>query len=575
MMWLGAQTAELFGWTAREALFTGTAIAISSTTIIAKAFEEHRASGPVREIVVAVLVCEDLVAILVLALLPALAASAQAPRGEVLAVVGRLAAFLAAVMIAGLLVVPRVMRAAIVVSREETVLVTSVGLAFAFALMALAAGYSAALGAFLAGSLISEAGRAHAVERLVRPVRDVFSAIFFVAVGMQVEPEVVTRYATPVLVLTGVVLAGQIASVTVAAFLTGVGVRTAVRSAMSLGQIGEFSFVIARLGVSAITTLLTPWLIRHSGAVAAAVERTLPGPLQTFAALYGRWLERLRAAPARGGAGRTRRLVRGLLLDALLLTAVVTGVSLGRDRLSTLLERAVGVDPDVAAGLLAAVAVVLSAPFCLGILRVSHALAVELAERALPRDTGGAADRAHAARRALALALQIAVVSLIGMPLVAATQPFIPPFRGGLVLVVVLAALGAAFWMRATSLEGEVRAGAEAIVEALVAQARVSAPRHSDPELGLMREWLPALGDAVAVPVDDVSYAVGKSLGELNLRALTGATVLAIGRGEEGIVIPTVRAVLRSGDVLALAGTREAVEAATVLIRSGAQPIER
>src|SRR6185295_3326185 len=162
-------------------------------------------------------------------------------------------------------------------------------------------------------------------EQLVAPVRDLFAAIFFVSVGVLIDPALIARHWLAIALLTAVVIVGKVVGVVLGAFLTGNRVRTSVQAGMSLAQIGEFSFIIAGLGlslgatrdflypvavaVSAVTTMITPWLIRASGPVASLVDRKLPRPLQTFAALYGSWLERLRSAPRQATrAASVRRL---------------------------------------------------------------------------------------------------------------------------------------------------------------------------------------------------------------------------------------------------------------------------
>jgi CPA2 family monovalent cation:H+ antiporter-2 len=315
MVWLGFIAGRAFGWTVRESVFAGAIVAISSTTIIAKAFEEQKIGGKLRELVVSVLIVEDLIAILLLAVLTALSAGDTPSARTILASGSRLAAFLAGFVAIGMLVVPRMIRAVCRLRRPETLLVSSVGLCFAAALLAERFGYSVALGAFIAGSLVAESGEEKEVEHLILPVRDVFGAIFFVSVGMMFDPAVVVHNWAAVLVFTALVIAGKLLGVSVGAFLTGHGTRMSVQAGMSLAQIGEFSFIIAGVGlslgatrellypiavaVSAITTLTTPWLIRSAGRVAMLVDRKLPRPLQTFAALYGTWIERMRSARAK------------------------------------------------------------------------------------------------------------------------------------------------------------------------------------------------------------------------------------------------------------------------------------
>lgn len=585
MFWLGFVAGQAFGWTVTESIFTGALIAISSTTIIAKAFDEQGVSGKLRELVVGVLIVEDLIAILMLAILTAVASGAGLSAGSLVQSSARLGAFLVGLIVIGLLVVPRAVRAVTSLRRAETTLVASIGLCFAFALLAVELGYSVALGAFLAGSLVAESGEEKEVERLVHPVRDMFAAIFFVSVGMLIDPAVIARHWPAVGTLTAIVIAGKVIGVSLGAFLTGNGIRMSVQAGMSLAQIGEFSFIIAALGVSlratgeflypiavavsALTTLTTPWLIRGSDRAAALLDDALPRPLQTFTALYGSWLERLRAAPRRVTVGQAaRRLVKLLALDGAALAAVVIGASVAGDTVTAFLSATLGLSETASRALLVLAAALLAAPFVVGILGVSHRLGVLLAETAFPKPELQRVDTALAPRRALMVTLYLAAALLIGLPLVALTQPFLPGTTGALVFALVLLVLGVGFWRSTTNLQGHVRAGAQVIASALGAQARrATALPDARPRVSVS-ELLPGLGEPEAVRLEPAGPAVGRTLAQLNVRGLTGATVLAIIRGSE-VILPTPDETLQSGDVLALTGTREAVEAAKQLLTSG------
>ncbi|AKJ00970.1 CPA2 family monovalent cation:H+ antiporter-2 [Archangium gephyra] len=589
MIWLGFVVGRAFGWTTLESIFVGAIIAISSTTIIAKAFDEQGIKGKLREIVVGVLIVEDLIAILLMATLTAVSSGAGLSAGQLALTIGRLGLFLVGLVVVGLLVIPRVVRAVHRLERPETLLVTSVGICFAVALLAQEFGYSVALGAFLAGSLVAESGKEKDVEHLVQPVRDVFAAIFFVSVGMLIDPALVAEHWVAVAVLTGVVILGKLVGVSLGVFLTGNGTRTAVQSGLSLAQIGEFSFIIAGLGlslnatgpflypvavaVSAITTLTTPFLIRASGPVANFVDRKLPKPLQTFAALYGSWVEGLRAAPQQKTTGaRIRRMVRLLVLDAALLAALVIGTSVFLERLTTTVESRGGLGASVARLLVIGLASALAVPFLVGIVRVARGMGVLLADLALPPVAEGKLDRAAAPRRALVVTLQLGSLLSVGIPLVALTQPFIPGFQGAAVLLVQLVVLAVGFWRSATNLQGHVRAGSQVIVSALAAQTHVGNEKKHGEQLKTLHAILPGLGEPTPVRLEASSPAVGRSLAQLNLRGMTGATVLAIQRGEEGAVVPTAQEVLREGDVLALAGTHEAIDAARAVLETPRSP---
>jgi CPA2 family monovalent cation:H+ antiporter-2 len=583
MLWLGFVIGRLFGWTVLESLFAGAVIAISSTTIIAKAFDEQGIAGKLREIVVGILIVEDLIAIVLMAVLTALATGSGLSAGPLAKTIGRLAAFLIGLVAVGMLLVPRIVRAINTLGRRETTLVASIGLCFAIALLAREFGYSVALGAFIAGSLVAESGEGQQVGHLIEPVRDVFAAIFFVSVGMLLDPALVARHWAAVAVLTAVVVFGKIVGVSLGAFLAGTGLRTAVQAGMSLAQIGEFSFIIAALGsslhatreflypvavaVSALTTLCTPWLIRASGPVAAWVDRKLPKPLQTFAALYASWVEDLRAAPqVKGAVANIRRLLRLLVLDGAALAGIIAGTSTAMGPVVALARARAGIPEAVARPLVVVLATALATPFGVGVIRVSRRLGVTIARVALPATKGRGVDFAAAPRRALVVTLQLASVLLVGTPLVAVTQPFLPGLPAAAVLAVSVAVLGVAFWRSATNLQGHVRAGAQVVLEALAAQSRGRETPAQEATLELVHQSLPGLGVLVAVRLDSGNPVIGKTLAELHLRGLTGATVLAITRDAGGVIIPSATELLRDGDVLALAGTREAIDAARRLL---------
>jgi len=576
MVWLGFTIGRLFGWTPLESLFAGAVIAISSTTIIAKAFEEQGITGKLRELVVGVLIVEDLIAVLLMAVLTAIASGSGLAAGPLIATIARLAAFLVGLVGIGLLLVPRAMRAISRLNRRETTLVASIGICFTIALLAQSFGYSVALGAFLAGSLVAESGEEKQIERLVEPVRDMFGAVFFVSVGMLIDPALVARHWLAAVVLTAAVIIG--------AFLTGSGMRTSVQAGLSLAQIGEFSFIIAALGlalhatgeflypvavaVSALTTLLTPWMIRASEPIAAWVDRKLPRPLQTFAALYGSWLEELRARrPAATAMAGLRRLLRLLVLDAALIAALIVATSASIHRIVAFARDRVGMSEVVAQWLVVAAAVALSAPFCIGVVRVSQKLGLTLARLALPAEKHKRVDFAAAPRRMLVVTFQLAGVLLVGTPLLALTQPFLPAASGAAVLALLVVVLGVAFWRSATNLQGHVRAGAEVVLEALAAQSRPRpAPTTAD-TLEQVHQLLPGLGALAAVRLDPGTAVIGRTLAQVNLRGRTGATVLAITRTDGGVLVPTAKERLRAGDVLAVAGTHEAIEAARAALQ--------
>jgi CPA2 family monovalent cation:H+ antiporter-2 len=588
MMWLGFTVARAFGWTMLEGLFTGAMVAVSSTTIIAKAFEERNVGGKLRDLVVGVLIVEDLIAILLMTLLTVVSSGREITLQTFVASGGRLLAFLVCLLGVGILVVPRFVRAAVRLERPETTLVACVGVCFATALLAREFGYSVALGAFLAGSLVAESGEEKSIEHLVAPVRDVFAAVFFVSVGMLIDPHVVAKYWLPILVLTGLVISGKMIGVFLGSFLTGSGVRTSVQAGMSLAQIGEFSFILVGLGtslgatgrflypvavaVSAVTTLTTPWLIRFSAPAASWLDRKLPRPLQTFASLYGTWIERLRAERPRDATTKWRRVLRLLLLDLALLAILTVVTLMAGESILRLVMAEFSLQRRVARWILIVLDLALGVPLLVGVVRNAGELGAQLARLALPEAEGGQVDLGRAPRRALVVALRLTMALVVGVPILALLQSFLPPWIPGAGLGVIFLVLGLSLWRSAQNLQGHVKAGAEVVVDAWMSQARKGATAPERETFAEVRRLLPGLGEPVPVALEATSFASGRTLASLNLRGRTGASVIAIVHATEGVLVPEADQVLAAGDVLALVGTEDAVASAARLLIDGVLP---
>ena len=319
MIGLGYLAGRLMGWTQWESLLTGAIVSISGAVIVARAFEEVRVDSRVRELVFGVVLCEDVIAILLLAVLITLA------KGDALSLQGLsvnaslLTSFIALVIAIGLITVPYLVRGVTRFKRPETLLITSLGLCFAFAMIAERAGYTVVLGAFLAGSLVAESELGSEVEKLIAPVRYLFGAIFFVAVGMLIDPRLLAMYWPALVVLTAVAIVGKVVSVSLASVAVGERPNTAVKSGFAMAQIGTFSILFAlaagegttgsllyslAVALKAITSVVCPLMVRASNPAADWVDRHLPMPVQNALSRYGAWLERVRTTPESDGIER-------------------------------------------------------------------------------------------------------------------------------------------------------------------------------------------------------------------------------------------------------------------------------
>ncbi len=298
MLLIGYIIGQLMGWNLMDSIFLGGIIAISSTTIIVRAFDElgiktKKFTG----IVLGVLVIEDLVAVILMVLLSTLALSKNFQGGEMIASVLKLGFFLILWFLAGIFIIPSFLKVTKKLVNDETMLVISLALCLLMVVLASTAGFSPALGAFIMGSILAETTQAEKIEHLVKSIKDLFGAVFFVSVGMLIDPNILKEYGLQVVVLTLAVIIGKSLFVTTGALLSGQPLKQSMQSGMSLSQIGEFSFIIASLGltlgvtsdflypiavgVSVITTFTTPYMIKLAEPTCEFLEKVLPDKWQS------------------------------------------------------------------------------------------------------------------------------------------------------------------------------------------------------------------------------------------------------------------------------------------------------
>ena len=293
MMLIGVTVGNSFGWSQMDCIFLAGMLAMSSTTIIYKAFDDmglrqqHFAS-----LVMSVLILEDVLAIVMMVMLSAVAKGNNPDGGEMIGSVLRIGFFLILWFVVGISLIPMFLRSVRKLISEETLLVVSLGLCCLMAVISTQVGFSSAFGAFVMGSILAETVEAEKIIKVVEPVKNLFGAVFFVSVGMLVEPAILAEYALPIAVIVLAILLGQSLFGSFGYLLSGQTLKTAMRCGFSMAQIGEFAFIIASLGlslgviskflypvvvaVSVITTFLTPYMIRASEPCYNMLERRLP-----------------------------------------------------------------------------------------------------------------------------------------------------------------------------------------------------------------------------------------------------------------------------------------------------------
>lgn len=303
MLIIGFGVGMLLGWSFVDSIFLGGMLSMSSTTIIIKAFDDlGMRNNKETTIVFGTLVVEDLVAILMMVLLPAIAVSKQFAGGPMLESLLRVFFFLVLWFLIGIFILPAFFKKAKKIMNDETLLIISLGLCLGMVVLATHTGFSAALGAFIMGSILAETIEAEHIEHITKPVKDLFGAIFFVSVGMMVDPAILVEYAIPVIVITVVTLIGKAFFSSFGVLLSGQTLKTSIKAGFSLAQIGEFAFIIAALGVSlgvlenfvypiiiavsVITTFTTPYFIKMAFPFSEWLYKALPDRTRNFLNRY-------------------------------------------------------------------------------------------------------------------------------------------------------------------------------------------------------------------------------------------------------------------------------------------------
>ncbi|MDE7024849.1 MAG: cation:proton antiporter, partial [Paramuribaculum sp.] len=297
MMCAGFAIGHVLGFTSINCLFLGGMLSMSSTTIIIKAFNDlgiqHKKFA---SLVFAVLIVEDLFAVVMMVILSSIAVNNSVAGGEMLYSISKLVFFLVMWFLVGVFVLPSVLNRIRGFLNSETLVIVSMGLCLGMAVVSVMCGFSLALGAFVMGSILAGTSFAERIEKVTMPVKDLFGSVFFISVGMMVNPDVIVTYSGPILLLSGVVIVGMIVFGTFGMLVTGQSLKVAMESGFSLTQIGEFAFIIATLGmslgvldptiypivvaVSVLTTFTTPYFIRMADPIYSIIEKILPGKLR-------------------------------------------------------------------------------------------------------------------------------------------------------------------------------------------------------------------------------------------------------------------------------------------------------
>jgi CPA2 family monovalent cation:H+ antiporter-2 len=480
MMWIGVGLGRLFGWKGMDALFLGAIIALSSTMVATRTLSESgQRHKPFAKLVVGLLVAEDMLTIVMLTLLTAVAIGGSVKAETAFTLIGHLGLFVVVGMILGLLLLPRLVDYVAGFGRNETLLVSVLGICFGASLLAVWMGFSVALGAFLAGAVVAESQSVHRVMRLVEPLRDMFAALFFVAIGLKIDPVMLVQYALPALLIAVVVIVGKTLACSLGIFIVGHDARTSLRSGLGMAQIGEFSFVIATLGlslhvvsdfiypiavaVSVVCMAASPYLARSADGLAHGLRVATPRSVRLLATSYSGWLENLKPVNENAQiAAIFRRLLWHIAVNVLLVVALfIIGAYINAHNWDWF--TVFGIGRDLRHTVIWAGALFLSLPMLIAVYRKAEALGMVLAELGIrERFTG---SYTQGIRRVLARIIPLITLFALALLVSALGSAILPPRGVALSLVLAGLVLAIVLWRGMVKMHARLQAALKETLE--------------------------------------------------------------------------------------------------------------
>jgi CPA2 family monovalent cation:H+ antiporter-2 len=454
LIWIGYEIGRFFSWGTMDSIFLGAMMAISSTTITVKALEElGLKKEKFANLIYGILIVEDILAISLIVMLNGIATTGHLEAREAFMTFGQLILFMTISLAVGILLIPKLLNLVAKFNSKEMLLTTVLGLLFGFCLLVIKMKYSVALGAFLIGAIMAESRHIHTIEKLIEPVRDMFIAIFFVTIGLLIDPKILFQYAWPITIISIAVITGKVISCSMGTFVTGHDGRTSLRVAMGKAQIGEFSFIIASLGltlgvtsdflypivvaVSILTTLFTPYLIKGSDPLTDWLDQRIPSAIKNVLVQYSGWISQIRSDNRL--REDIRPFVRRITLHVFINTSVVIALFLSAAKVFDLINAYIDMrewtwlHDNYQQAFMWAISLLLSAPFMFAIYRKLEALGLLLADVRISTGNYSEIDRAAIHQLFAQLMPVFAIVALL-MLVSALSSSILPP--AGMLIVV-------------------------------------------------------------------------------------------------------------------------------------------
>jgi CPA2 family monovalent cation:H+ antiporter-2 len=541
---LGYSLGQWMDWSKMDSIFLGAILSISSTTIILKSFDElgvktQKFAG----IVIGSLIVQDILAILIMVLISTIAVSNQFSGMDLLLSVFKLVFFLVIWFLVGIFIIPTVLKKTKHLLTDEMLLIISLALCLSMVGLAANVGFSPALGAFIMGSIIAETTQAEHIEHLVKPVKDLFGAVFFVSVGMLIDPEALFQHAIPVLVLSFFTIFGQSISSTFGALLSGQPLKDSIRTGMSLSQIGEFSFIIATLGVtlnatssflypivvavSAVTVFTTPFMIKFSLPFSEYLSQKLPR----------KWTKRIERYSASTQAIKTvslwQKVINAFLIQVIALVVIILAIILLSSRyIEPLVENS---NFGNAIGALITLSIIAPFLWALAFRRVAIA---EVEELMRDRKSRGPLTMLFFVRILLSIFFIGLLLNIFFSPVIALITLIIA--------IVIYSIFRKKLHIRYHKIENHFLANLNG--------REIEKAKRSRSDL------TPWDGHMAIFDIATASNIAGESLKNLQLRELLGINIVSIKRGEITIHIPQRNERIFPGDEICVIGTDKQVQ---------------
>lgn len=460
MVLVGYELGHIFGWSSIDSLFLGAMLAISSTTIIIKALNDLKMKRePFAQLIFGILIVEDILAIAILALLSSIAIGNAIHIADIAITLGKLLVFLVVSLVAGILIIPNLLAFVARFHSKEMLLIAVLGLCFGFSLLVTKMGYSIALGAFLIGAIMAEADEIKQIKRIIQPITNMFSAIFFVSIGLLVDPKIIWQYIVPVTVITLALVIGKVLICSLSVFLTGRDGRTSMRVGMGLAQVGEFSFIIASLGislevmsdylypiivaVSAITTFTTPYLIKFADPFTNYLARITPPNVAQIFGSYTHWIQDLQTQ-------QEESVMKKAIKQSLLSIGINLAIMIAIFIIGSYLAHGVSLnlpfipDPHIEDAAIWCVSLLVSLPFMIAIYIKLKGLSILLAETAVKPNESGEYNM-HL-RRTLSDMVPVLAMQGIILMIIALSASILPPLDLLIFVLVVVTIVAVLLW---------------------------------------------------------------------------------------------------------------------------------